>query len=252
MKGASLALLGILAALHWREGDGATAVPLSMFRDGDHAWLGYSAFALLILMGVVMTHAAYRCRESLTCVVYAGAIVMLIAIVATPSVDPLHVLISLVLPFIFYVFYLKLLHSLVRFLMLVHLAAPVLMLFAIQFHSYGAWQKSMMMYFVLLANFHYGLLPHPVRRNAHRRPTRGMNRDLERLIAEGWIDRKAFPSPSGVLPVGNRECRTALPGRLHLLTARKGRPTWHIPPLNGCTPERRLPTFAVDHGPETG
>ena len=58
MKGVSLALLGVLAALHWLEGHAATAQPLSMFRDADYAWLGYAAFALLILKGLIMAHAA--------------------------------------------------------------------------------------------------------------------------------------------------------------------------------------------------
>jgi hypothetical protein len=190
MKGASLALLGVLATLHWRAGDGATAVPLSMFRDGNHAWLGYSAFALLILMGVVMAHAAYRCGDFLTCLIYAAGTVMLVAIAATPSVDPFHILISLLLPLMFHAFYLRLLHSVLSFWMFLHLFVPLLLLFAIQFHSFGAWQKIMMLYFVLLANLHYGLLPHPVAKTTRKKSTPKINRDLERLIAEGWIDRK--------------------------------------------------------------
>jgi hypothetical protein len=190
MKGASLALLGVLATLHWQIGDGATAVPLSMFRDGNYAWLGYSAFALLILMGVVMAHAAYRCGEFLTYLVYTVATVMLVAIAATPSVDPFHILISLLLPFMFHAFYLRLLHSVLSFLMFLHLFVPLLLLFAIQFHSFGAWQKCMILYVVVLANLHYGLLLHPVGKKARTESTPKINRDLERLVAEGWIDRK--------------------------------------------------------------
>ena len=190
MKGASLALLAVLATLHWQAGAGATAVPLSMFRDGNHAWLGYLAFALLILMGGVVAHAAHRCGEFLTCLVYAVATVMLVAIAATPSVDPFHTLLSLLLPLLFHAFYLRLLHSVVSFWMFVHLFVPLLLLFAIQFHSFGAWQKCLLLYFVFLANLHYGLLPHPAGKKARKQSTRKINRDLERLIAEGWIDRK--------------------------------------------------------------
>jgi hypothetical protein len=115
---------------------------------------------------------------------------MLIAIAATPSVDPFHILISLLLPLMFHAFYLRLLHSVLSFWMFLHLFVPLLLLFAIQFHSFGAWQKSMMLYFVLLANLHYGLLPHSVGKKARKQSTPKINRDLERLIAEGWIDMK--------------------------------------------------------------
>jgi hypothetical protein len=191
MKWASLTLLGVLATLHWLEGHEATALPLSMFRDGNHAWLGYSTFALLILMGVVLAHAAYRCRESLACLVYTVGSVMLVAIAATPSIHPLHILISLLLPVMLHAFYLRLLSSVLGLWKFLHPSVPLLLALAVQFHSYGAWQKSMILYLVLLANIHYGLLSPPVRGKKRKRPVSMTNRELERLVAEGWIDRRA-------------------------------------------------------------
>src|SRR5258708_34764992 len=111
MKQISLALLGVLAALHLLEGGDATATPLSMFRDGQHAWLGYTAFALLILMGVVVAHGAYRCGEFATSIFYSVAMIILFAIAATPAFDPLHLLLSLLLPLMLYGYYLQHLYS---------------------------------------------------------------------------------------------------------------------------------------------
>ena len=191
MRGTTLALVGVLVALHWRGAEESWAVPLSMFRDGNHAGLGYSAFAILILMGVVMSRAAHRSGEFATSAVYTVATVMLGAIAATPSADPFHVLLSLLLPLVLHAFYLWLLHSRLSFWMFLHLTVPLLLLVAVQFQSFGAWQKSLLIYFVLLANWHYGLLPHPVGMRARKQSPPTVNREFERLIAEGWIDKKA-------------------------------------------------------------
>jgi len=122
-------------------------------------------------------------------------IVMLLAIAATPSFDPFHVLISLLLPLLFHAFYLGVLYFELSSWMFLHLFVPLLLLFGIQFHSFGAWQKGMMIYYVLLANLHYSVLPHPVGRKARKRSTSKINRDLERLIAQGWIDRRESGRP---------------------------------------------------------
>jgi len=190
MKGISLTLLGVLAVLHWLEGNRATALPLSMFRDGNHAWLGYVAFALLILIGLAIARRAYVSGDLLACLVYVVAIALLSAIAATPSFDSFHIFISLLLPFILYVYYLTLLYSGASRWMFLHLCIPVILLFAIRFHSFGAWQKSMILYFGLVANVHYGLLPGPARKMAQRRPSSETQWDRdERRLAEGWIGK---------------------------------------------------------------
>jgi hypothetical protein len=144
-------------------------------------------------MGLIMAHAAYRAGERLTCLVYTGAIGMLIAITATPSVDSSHILISLLLPLTLHAFYVWFLRSVLNsgVCTVLHLFSPLLLLFAVQFHSYGAWQKTTLLYFVLVANLHYSLLPHPARKKARGQTASKTSRHLERLIAEGWIDTEA-------------------------------------------------------------
>jgi len=196
MKGASLALLGVLAALHWLEGDGAVALPLSMFRDGKNAGLGYSAFALLIFMGIVMTRAAHRSGDSLTCRVYGVGTIMLALVAATPSIHPFHILVSLALPAIFQAFYFRLLYSVAGSWRALLPSVPLLLLLVPSLHSYGALQKSMILYVVVLANLHYGLLSRPWRTNARKRTDSGTSRNLDRLIAEGWVENNApVPRP---------------------------------------------------------
>ena len=116
---------------------------------------------------------------------------MLVVIAATPSMHPFHILISLLLPITFHAFYFRLLYPILGFWKFLHPSVPLLLLLVTQFHSYGAFQKGMILYLVALANFHYSLLSHLPRTKARAQTVRRANRDLERLIAEGWIDRKA-------------------------------------------------------------
>jgi hypothetical protein len=159
VKFVSLALLGVLTALHLVAGGDAAGLPLSMFRDGNHAGLGYLAFALLIAMGVMMTRASFRSGESINGAFYAAAMTLLAMIAVTPSFDLLHLFLSLLLPLAVYVYYAFLFYSAATLWMLLHLSIPIVLAVATGFHSYGAWQKCLILYFVLLANLHWRFLP---------------------------------------------------------------------------------------------
>lgn len=192
MKRVSLALLGVLIAYHWLEGPAAIALPLSMFRDGSHAWLGYAAFSLLILMCVIMVQAACRSGETAAAIFYGLVMTLLTLIAATPSFDAFHIMISLLLPLMLYVYYWTLLYSGVSYWSFLHMSVPLILLLAIRYHSFGAWQKSMIIYFGAIANMHYRFLPPPIKKTARKRPTSESRweRD-ERRLAEGVVGAKS-------------------------------------------------------------
>jgi len=64
MKLASAAFVLLLLGAH-AVGDLGQRLgqPLSLFRDGEQAWLGYSLFAALLLIGLLSTAALVRAGE---------------------------------------------------------------------------------------------------------------------------------------------------------------------------------------------
>jgi hypothetical protein len=157
----SLSLLFIVLLIYAHDAgdpDKQIAQPLSMFRDGEQWLLGYSLFAVLLLLGVPMIHALVQLRRDSATGLFSVAAVLLALVAVTPSWDAFHVLASLVLIVLLYGYYAHLLHAARSAGLLPHLAAPVLLLFATQFHSYGAWQKGLIVYFVGVINVHYHVL----------------------------------------------------------------------------------------------
>ncbi len=185
----SLALLGVLTALHLVSGADAADLPLSMFRDGNYAGLGYLAFAFLIAMGVMMTRASFRSGESINGAFYAAAMTLLAVIAVTPSFDLLHVFLSLLLPLVVYVYYAFIFYSAATLWMLLHLSIPVVLAVATGFHSYGAWQKCLILYFVLLANLHWRCLPPPTEAKQRKPARRGDRWDEVEEIMRNLDDR---------------------------------------------------------------
>src|SRR5262249_50009816 len=62
--------------------------------------------------------------------------------------------------FLLYGYYAALLYSAGSVWLFPHLAVPMALLIATRCHSFGAWQKSLVLYFLFAANVHYHLLSH--------------------------------------------------------------------------------------------
>jgi hypothetical protein len=181
MKLVTLAFLATLLYLH---GLGRTVMnlsrPLSMFRDGRHAPFGYTLFALLLVAGGLMVVAAVRARRAGAGGVYAVATVLLAVVAATPSLDDVHILTSYALMLLLYAYYAACFYRAGRAWLMPHLAVPVVVLLATQGHSYGLWQKSVVVYFVLVIGGHH----HVLTRGAPR-PFRALRGASEKL-AGAW------------------------------------------------------------------
>jgi hypothetical protein len=142
--------------------------PLSMFRDGEHATFGYALFALLLTAGGLMTVTLARAGRGGGACVYGSAAVLLALVAVTPSLDELHVLCSFVLLLVLYVYHATLLYQRGSAWLWAHLAVPTLLLLATGCHSYGLWQKSLIVYLVLAVGLHHHALSAWLRRTAER------------------------------------------------------------------------------------
>jgi hypothetical protein len=129
--------------------------PLSMFRDsGQAAAEGYALFGLLAAMGVLQAIVMWRSRCIHGLFVSLVAVALLLLVAATPSLDKGHVLCSMLLMGLVYVYYAFILTTHKITLLLLHLFAPAIWLLVIHGHSYGLWQKGLILYFVAASNVH--------------------------------------------------------------------------------------------------
>jgi hypothetical protein len=159
MKLASLAFVSVLLIAHL-SGDPAEtlALPLSMFRDGAYAFYGYVLFGLLLVIACLMLSGLHRAGREVDAVLLGVVAVFLLLVAVTPSLNDWHGLCSFVVIGLLYCYYAAVLHREGAVWMWLHLALPVLVLLGIRCHSYGLWQKSMIVYFVLAVNVQHWLL----------------------------------------------------------------------------------------------
>ena len=183
MKIATLAFLLLLGYAHLTgDTERLLAQPLSMFRDGQQSAAGYGLFALLGLVAAAMTAACVRAGRDVEVCVLCVAGFLLVIVAVTPSLWPLHELCSLLLLSLLYWYFALLFYaweSRWRWLLFVHLPAPLALVIVTQCHSYGLWQKSLIVYFVVVINIHYHLVVRYLPRLARlRKSARGRNDPL--------------------------------------------------------------------------
>jgi hypothetical protein len=143
------------------------ARPFSMFRDGPQPLLGYTLFALLVVLAGLMIAASARARRELEVWVFCLAGFFLVVVAVTPSLGPLHDLCTILLILVLYCYFALLLYADRSGWFFVHLTAPLALVVATGLHSYGLWQKALIVYLVAVVNVHYHMvsrfLPGPAR-----------------------------------------------------------------------------------------
>ena len=150
--------------------------PLSMLRDGPDGvarWLGYLLFGLLLLAGALLIQAFYRARRFLDVGVFGFAAGLLLLVAVTPSLNGDHELCSFFLLALLYLYYAGLLYSAGSAWLVAHLPVPMALLLLTRAHSFGLWQKALILYFLLAITIQHHFLaqwlPAP-RRGAARIP----------------------------------------------------------------------------------
>lgn len=159
MKLAVIAFFLLLLLAHASgDFDEQLAQPLSLFRDGEQVWLGYSLFTLLSVIGVLYTVVLAKSEMEPEAVVSGFAVILLLIVATTSSFSAFHLLTSLVLLLVLFGYFGLLLRRANSLWFLPHMMIPVILVLATRFHSYGLWQKSFIGYFVLASVIHAHLL----------------------------------------------------------------------------------------------
>jgi hypothetical protein len=153
----SVAFLAVLYLAHGGS-DQLVGQPLSMFRDGDVPQLGYLMFVLLALLGALQTAALARAERVAEAGICLAATAVLVLVAVTPSTNPFHEFGSFLLLILLYGYFGCLFAGAGRLWLVVHLFSPVWLLMLTQFHSYGLWQKSYIVYVLLLTGLHNHLV----------------------------------------------------------------------------------------------
>lgn len=127
--------------------------PLSTFRDGPSGWVGYVLFALLLGMGAGHVAIYIRGRQFSGLIVPLICVVLLAFVALTPSFDCVHIVASLILLGLVFMYYAVRLHRVSSPWLFAHLAAPVVIGAAVvSILSYGVVQKGLILYFVFAVN----------------------------------------------------------------------------------------------------
>jgi hypothetical protein len=156
MRLVSLAFLALLVLAHV-DGEWQTALarPLSLFREEAGSPVGWFLFALLLAAGVILVQLLLRMRWFLDAIMLLVTTALLAFVAATPSLDADHLVVSGVLLLALYFYYAVLFHRLESRWLWLHLPMPVLLVLLTQRHSYGLWQKSLILYYLLVINLQY-------------------------------------------------------------------------------------------------
>jgi hypothetical protein len=184
MKLASLTFLAILVLAHLA-GDLAesVALPLSMFRDGAYRPLGCLLFVLLLGIAALMLATLHRAGLYGSAALLGMVALFLLLVAVTPSTDGFHVFCSFVVLALLFSYYAVMLRGVGLVWMWAHLTVPLVLVVATHCHSYGLWQKSLIVYFLLAVNVQHFLL-------SRRRPHRGSARQGRRLAGTRSVRRR--------------------------------------------------------------
>jgi hypothetical protein len=139
--------------------------PLSAFREGECAPLGYALFGAIGLVTGVYSLDLKRFRDPIEATDTIGFAVLLLMVAVSPNRWMFHRTMAFILFASAYVFFAIQLRK-NRPLMLVHLCAPILLAVVTGFESYGIWQKSLVSYLVVVSTIHHHLATRDMRVNA--------------------------------------------------------------------------------------
>lgn len=150
MRLLTAAIVLMLLSMHC---DGALLdQPLSMFRDGGQRYFGEILFLLLGMMGALLIRQLLVARSYASVAVLSFSFALLLIVAITPSVSLLHNVCALGLLSLVGGYFTVWLSCERPIWLWPHLAAVAIVVLGAWFGEYGFWQKSFILYVVLLIN----------------------------------------------------------------------------------------------------
>lgn len=132
--------------------------PMSAFRDGECAPLGYMLFLLIGLVLFVYSIDLGRFKDPFETVDTVGFAFLVLMVAISPNQLLFHRIFAFIVLALAYVFFAIQLRS-NRALMVAHICAPAVLAVALRkglgVESYGIWQKTLISYFVCVATVHH-------------------------------------------------------------------------------------------------
>ena len=129
--------------------------PLSMFRDGGQRYFGEILFLLLGMIGSLLIRQLLVARSYASVAVLSFSFALLLVVAITPSVDRLHDVCAFGLLSLVGGYYTVWLCWEKPSWLWPHVAALTIVVLGAWFGEYGFWQKSFILYVVLLINVQY-------------------------------------------------------------------------------------------------
>jgi hypothetical protein len=166
MKLAALAFFALLFHVHQVcSPEEALYWPLSAFREGECAPLGYALFGAIGLVTALYSIDLKRFKDPIEAIDTIGFGVLLLFVAVSPNRWMFHRASAFTLLGCAYLFFAIHLRS-NRPLMLIHLCAPIAIAVATGFQSYGIWQKALISYFVVAGTVHHHVATRDMRASA--------------------------------------------------------------------------------------
>ena len=159
MKFASLLFFAQLVFVHKMCGAPASFDwPMSAFRDGECAPIGYMLFVVIGLVLFVYSVDLGRFKDLGKAVDTIGFAFLVLMVAISPNRLLFHKTFAFIVLGLAYVFFAIQLRS-NRALMFAHICAPAVAALVLErglgFESYGIWQKTLISYFVCIATVHH-------------------------------------------------------------------------------------------------
>ncbi len=159
VRSTSVIFLGLLLYSHGA-GEFASLIssPMSLLRDGDQQLIGFSLFGSMLVIGILMVCDLVRFHRLLEAVFFVLATIIIGFIAVTPSDNADHLFLSLALLLSFFLYYARQLRTVGSIWFYAHLFISFAWVAVIENHSFGLWQKGMIVYLIILVNIHNWLL----------------------------------------------------------------------------------------------
>ncbi|HQR07440.1 MAG TPA: hypothetical protein PLN21_11490 [Gemmatales bacterium] len=150
--GTLLFLITLLTGHGYAGWDEALKVPFSQWRDGPYYIFGYIHFALSLACSLLILVLIFRQGHRGEILTGFCIVLLLIVVIVTPSHDVFHRYSSYVLFLMLMSYYTWVLWRWHPRYVMVHLAILLALALLTTWHSYGFWQKTLVLYVLVLMN----------------------------------------------------------------------------------------------------